>query len=415
MMANIDIAAEVQAQLSRGDLDLIRNIHETRSCAVCGIRVQVGTEDTAIVVDIYLDGRSVGFVHRRCAASQVRYVGTEMPEPDEDVSVLAMLQPHAGGTRAVLLFTTDAKMAMLSGSGEALDATTAGLLSSGWTLLRTVGKVPELLADWKVTLDPHSQHGAIVNGQDISFLDDLPTGLPPDWIETLVTTGELTILSGAIDLDAINAAQNPLKALNEYGRRGVLIGARVPVTLVDIPADPFQATGRRLASKLQRAMARVASSEGIREDALVPLESSAEFKPVRTDSGNPMLFVDLCDDDEGRVTAVLAELKALGFPSGTSDDIKHHLLCNAPKGWACVVWPSQIQIFLNRISGAPRQLWFAPLSYTDIAWFRDVRRVMAIGLVVGNKFPTDVDPLDLINDLRHGRVLGAGVPAMCTS
>jgi hypothetical protein len=415
MTANMDIAAEVQAQLSRRDLNWIQNIHETRSCVVCELRVQVGTEDTAVVVDVYLDGQSVGFVHRRCAASQVRYVGTEFPEPDEDVSALAMLQPHASGTRGVLLFATNAKMAMLSGSGEALDAITAGLLSSGWTLLRTVGKVPELLADWKVTLDPHSGRGAIVNGQGVSFLDDLPTGLPPGWIETLVTTGELTILSGAIDLDAIKEAQNPLKVLNDYGRRGVLIGARVPVALVDIPVDSFQATGRRLASDLQRAMSRVASSEGIREDALVLLESPAEFKPVRTDSGNPMLFVDLCDDDEDRVMAVLAELKALGFPSGTSDDIKHHLLRNAPKGWACVVWPSQIQILLNHVSGAARQLWFAPLSYTDMAWFRDVRRAMAIGLVVGNKFPTNIDPLDLINDLRRGQALGAGVPAMCTS
>jgi hypothetical protein len=174
------------------------------------------------------------------------------------------------------------------------------------------------------------------------------------------------------------------------------------------------AARRRLASDLQLAIATVAPSEGIREDALVPLEATAQFKPVRTDTGKPMLFVDLCDDNEDRVTAVLDEVKAFGFPTGTAVDIRHHFLRNAPQGWACVVWPSQIRIFLNRENDAPRQLWFARLSYTDMAWFRDVRRVMAIGLIVGNKFPTDVDPLDLINDLRRGCVLGAGIPAMCT-
>lgn len=412
MTANIDIAADVRAHLSRSDLAWIRNLRETRLCNVCGLSVQVGTEDTAVVYDIYLDGSSVGFVHRRCAASQVLYVGTEMPEPDDDISVLAMVQPHMTGARPVLLFVSDSKMATLSESGDAHHAV-MGLLSSDWTLLRTVGRAPELLPDWKVTLDPHSQRGVVVNAQGSSFLDELPTDLPADWIETLLMTGELTILSGAIDIDAVMAAQEPFKLLNEYGHRGVLIGARVPVKLVDIRTDPIQAAGRRVASKLRQAMARVAPREGIREDALVPLEATAEFKPVRTDTGKPMLLVDLCDNDEDRVTTVLDELQALGFPTGTAADIGHHFLRNAPRGWACIVWPSQIQIFLNRKNNAPRQLWFAPLSHTDMAWFRDVRRVKAIGLIVGNKFPTDIDPLDLINDLRRGCVLGAGIPAMC--
>jgi hypothetical protein len=160
-------------------------------------------------------------------------------------------------------------------------------------------------------------------------------------------------------------------------------------------------------------MAMVAPSEGIGEDALVRLETTAEFKPRRSDSGKPMLFVDLCDDDEDRVGTVLNQLRALGFPTGTAPDIKRYLLPNAPKGWACIVWPSQIRIFLNRTNSAPRQLWFARFSYTDMAWFHDVRRVEAIGLIVGNKFPADVDPLDLINDLRNGCVLGTGIPAMC--
>lgn len=324
-----------------------------------------------------------------------------------------MLQPHVTGPRPVLLFVSDAKWASLSESGDLIDDTTVGLLSSGWTLLRTVGRSPELLPGWKVTLDPHSGRGEIVNAEGISFLDDLPTDLPPGWIEILVMTGELTILSGAIDIDAVKAAQHPLKMLNEYGRRGVLIGARIPVELVDIPTDPLQAAGRRLSSDLQQAMAMVAPSEGIGGDALVRLEATAEFKPRRSDSGAPMLFVDLCDDDEDRVRTVLNQLRALGFPTGTAPDIKRYLLPNAPKGWACIVWPSQIRIFLNRISSAPRQLWFARFSYTDMAWFHDVRRVGAVGLIVGNKFPADVDPLDLINDMRHGCILGTGIPAMC--
>jgi hypothetical protein len=410
----VDIAADVQAHLTPSDLDWIRSLRETRLCGVCGLSVQVGSEDTAVVFDIYLDEASLGFVHGTCAPSQVRYIGTEMPEPDDDVSVVAMLQPHASGPRPVLLFVSDDKTATLSESGDAHHAI-MGLLSHGWTLLRTVGKSPERLPGWKVTLDPLSKRGAITTAEGVSFLDDLPTSLPPGWIESLMMTRELTILSGALDIDAVIAAQNPMKVLNEYGHRGVLIGARVPVELVEIRTDPLNAAGRRLASDLHQAIARVAPSEGIHEEALVPLQATAEFKPVRTTTGIPMLFIDLHDDNEDRVTTVLNELKALGFPAGTAPDIKHHLLPNAPKGSACVVWPSQIQIFFNVVNDKLRQLWFARFTHTDMTWYRDVRTVMAIGLVVGNKFPTNLDPLDLINDLRREYVLGAGLPAMCVS
>jgi hypothetical protein len=413
MTASIDIAPEVRAHLSGGGLAWIRNLRETRRCGVCGLSVQVGIEHAVVLFDIYLDESWISFAHSTCATSQVRYIGTETPEADDDVSVVAMLHPHANGTRAVLLFASHAKRSSLSASGDLLDVGTMGLLSSGWTILPTVGKSPELLPDWKVTLDLYSGRGEIISAEGISFLDDLPASLPPGWIEILAMTKELTILSGAIDIDAIIAAQKPLKVLNDYGHRGILIGARVPVEFGEIPTDPLQAAGRGLSRDLRQAMEIVAPSEGIGEDALVPLEVAVEFKPVRSGNGKPMLLVDLCDDDDDHVRNVLDELKALGFPTGTAPDIKRYFLPNAPKGWGCIVWPSQIRIFINRTSIASRQLWFTRFSYTDMQWFHDVRQVGAIGLIVGNKFPAEVDLLDLINDMRRGSVLGTGIPAIC--
>lgn len=414
MAGFLEIAADVQAIASAADLRWLRNVREARKCPVDDLVVQVGVDDAAVICDIYLDETVFGFAHLRCAKSQVRWLGMEMPQPtEEDVATKILVQPTIQGDRPVLLVEYEYKKGIITGGGELLDSWTMGLLEMGWTWMATVGKIPMILPGWKVNLDPFSGRGSIIDADGQSFLDDLGSDPPVEWIRLLADIGELTILSGKIDIDLIELAKNPFAKINKFARDGELIGATISVERVSIPTDSIRSAGRQVAGYMAKACREVPGNKDTLTKARVPLGVNTTLTPVRSDSGVPFLMIDLCSDDMTWVTQTLAAIHELGFPKGASDDLSAQAMRNAPRGWFCAVWSSQIKIFAPVREGKEGKLWFARLEFADLQWLRDVQRSAAVGLVIGNKLPQEFDILDLINDLRRGIALGGGVGAFC--
>jgi hypothetical protein len=231
------------------------------------------------------------------------------------------------------------------------------------------------------------------------------------WFALALTTGEVSIATGDVDIDRIMLADNRVMELQRLAKLGQLIGVRVPAQRVRAQLDPFTTASRSLADTLAAAIRRRARPmrAGKVQAFGVNLPTAPRVYPILV-KDSALLVIDLDDFDEARGRKTLEALIAAGFPSGIADS-DEHFLRNASRDLSCLVWRSQIQILGRGANAKPRELLFVPFQAAGNSWLQAVQAYRAVGIVIGNLVNNDKLE-NLIDELRDGRMVGAAFLAV---
>ena len=170
----------------------------------------------------------VSLAHGRCLRPAVRYKpGGIEPPPAAGMSATAVVLPHVGGPRPLIVTEAAARVVAVLGGGERRDAATAALLGDGLHLLGDAWQPAPPAAGWEVRLtgpgtvlviDPHG--GAYYDGE----LEQ-----PATWRAAVAARGAVELLAGTDGIGA-GGPGNPepgVLALESAARAGRLVGATI--------------------------------------------------------------------------------------------------------------------------------------------------------------------------------------------
>lgn len=414
MAGHVHIAPEVQEALGSHVVEMLRSRGHEAICRVCGVEMSADLGDeVALVLEKHLDGNTLGWGHHeRCLRSQVVYTGGPMPvRQDTDVRSVSLFLPGADLDRAVLVVGPRGQPEVIVPSGDAVPVWDSNLSREGWELLPRLGKAAPWLQEWTVHLDPSNGRGSVLGPDGDLFLDEFSTDDSPDWCSTAVQDREVTIVSSA-SLDGLVADEMDgrfLVRLDRLARDGRLLAGRARV---EISVDPVRDAGRSLTGSLTKALTMRADdpSAGGPGHRLIPLPGRPHLLPAM-DRDQPLLLLELGDDDAERASATSRSLEEAGFPRQLAQP-EDRFFARAPRGWSCLVWRSQARVMVRRGDQEPHDLIFDRFDDAQTTWYDAVGRVEAIWLVVGNRI-SDVSDLDeVVRRMKSGDALGMAISVM---
>ncbi|MGN7201155.1 hypothetical protein [Arthrobacter sp. SAFR-044] len=413
MPGQLAISPEVMEALGQARADAIRKEGASGLCPIC--RAEVSTlqgDDASVLVESYLNEGVIVFAHDTCAESQIIYMGRASSEtPSDDVSSICILVPGARENRALIFVAPDSPGVTFLASGERLSPWVAGLMAAGWEVMTAVGKPAVFLGDWSAKIDPATYSMAILDSNGSPMLEQQMRNDNELWSTLALHQGEITVVSGDVDIDRIILSGNALVELQRLAKLGHLIGVRIPAKQWQAQSDPFTTASRSVADMLGAAIRKRARpvTPGKTKAFGVKLHTIPRISPfVVRDSA--LLVIDLDDFDADRGKRTIEALVAAGFPSGVADSTDH-FLPNASRGWSCLVWRSQIQILGRGTDGKPEEHLFVPFPATGDKWLQAVRAHKALGIVFGNSVD-DEKLTNLVDEIRSGTMIGAALLAL---